>query len=108
MSGRASPAQGASGVKAALTANSSSRRRRTYRETPDVVAALRRLIRSVGKRVATEDPEDLRHLLALREELDRAFETAVAGLRQTGYTDAEIGAALGGISRQAVHQRWPR
>jgi hypothetical protein len=55
-----------------------------YRETADVVHAVRRLIRAVGKRVAQEDPQDLRHLAALQDELDRAFEIAIAGPGSTG------------------------
>jgi hypothetical protein len=82
------------------------RRRHQYRETPDVAAATRRLIRTLGKRIGTEDPGDLRSLIVLDEEL-RAWRVAVAGMRQSGFTDREIGAALG-TTRQAVEQRWPR
>ena len=80
---------------------------RSYRETPDVVAAANRLIGAVGKRVALEDPEDLLHLIRLEAELDDAFRVAVAGLRETGYSDGAIGAVFG-ITKQAVQQRWPR
>lgn len=81
--------------------------RRSYRETPDAVAATRRLIRTVGKRVATEDPDDLRLLIALEQELRQAWAVAVAGIRSTGATDREIGRVLG-TTKQAVAQRWPR
>jgi hypothetical protein len=83
------------------------RKRRRYRETPDTAGAARRLIFSVGERVATEDPKDLVYLVALNDELRTAWMTAVAGIRESGFTDREIGAALG-MSRQAVEQRWPR
>lgn len=85
----------------------SAGRRPKYRETPDVVAGARRIIGAVGKRVATEDPEDLEMLLALEDELAKAWRRAVDGLRQTGYTDGQIGEVLL-ITKQAVAQRWPR
>lgn len=78
-----------------------------YRETPEVAAAARRLLRAVGKRVATEDPEDLAILRTLDAELEQAWMNAITGLRQTGYSDAQIGEALG-VKKQAVQQRWPR
>ena len=37
--------------------------------------------------------------------LDEAIGQAVTGLRQAGYSWAEIGLRLG-ITRQAAHQRW--
>jgi hypothetical protein len=80
---------------------------RRYRETPEVVAATRRLLRVVGKRVATEDPADLALLLELDEELRAAWKVAVTGIRRSGFTDREIGEVLG-TTRQAVEQRWPR
>lgn len=80
---------------------------RRYRETPEVVAATRRLIRVVGKRIATEDPDDLHLLVDLERELRRAWAIAVDGLRASGYVDREIGQVLG-TTRQAVEQRWPR
>jgi hypothetical protein len=81
--------------------------RRVYRETPDVVKATNRLIMAVGKRVAVEDVEELRHLSRMEVALEQAWGIAVAGLRATGYTDGQIGWQLG-ITKQAVAQRWPR
>lgn len=81
--------------------------KRPYRETPDVAAAVGRLVRTVGRRVATEDPVDLEILVDLTAALDEAWRTAIAGLRATGHTDGDIGAALG-VSKQAVAQRFPR
>jgi hypothetical protein len=80
--------------------------RKVYRETPDVAEATGRLIRSVGKRVATEDPDGLDCLLALQGALVEAWTIAVAGLRASGFTDRAIGEQLG-VTRQAVEQRWP-
>jgi hypothetical protein len=93
---------------------SAKRAERPYRETPDVADAVGRLIRTVGRRVADQDPEDLVHLQALDAQLEKAWALAIAGIRQTGFSDSEtgfsdseIGAALG-VSKQAVAQRWPR
>jgi hypothetical protein len=61
----------------------------------------------VGKRVGTEDADDLKLLLELEQELRQAWANAVFGLRRTGFTDREIGEVLG-TTRQAVEQRWPR
>ena len=87
--------------KTGLSAN------RRYRETPEVVAAIRRLIRVVGRRLATEDPEDLRLLVELERELREAWVVAITGMRSTGATDGDIGQMLG-TTKQAVAQRWPR
>lgn len=81
--------------------------KRRYRETPDVTEATGRLIRAIGQRVATEDPEDLALIVQLEQEVRQAFAVAVNGIRASGFTDREIGAALG-TTRQAVEQRWPR
>ena len=94
--------------KQGLSLIAASEPRKPYRETGDVVVGVRRLIAAVGKRVATEDPEDLEHLLALQAELDEAFRIAVAGLRASEYSDGAIGKVCGGITKQAVQQRWPR
>lgn len=77
------------------------------RETSEVVAAVIRLVRTVGNRLAQDDPEALDLLLSIETELDDAWRVAVAGLRETGYSDGAIGAQLG-ITRQAIEQRWPR
>lgn len=65
----------------------------------------RRVLRAMGRRLATSSPEDLADLLALRAEVDAAVDTAVIGLRESGFSWTEIGAALG-ITRQAARQRW--
>jgi excisionase family DNA binding protein len=49
--------------------------RRPYRDTPDVAAAAHRLIRTVGKRIAWEDPEALEILRSLDAELATAWAT---------------------------------
>ena len=80
-------------------------RRRSEVENDAYVAFCRRAIRAAGRRVAIGDVEDLPDLLSLREELDRAFDVAVAGLRAEGFSWGEIASRLG-TSRQAAQQRW--
>lgn len=93
--------QGRSSDKTALSP------RRRYRETPEVVAAIRRLVRVVGKRISTEDPDGLRLLVELENEVAAAWRQAIDGLRRTGFSDSDIGAELG-CTKQAIAQRWPR
>lgn len=45
--------------------------------------------------------------VALRSEVDSAISVGVAGLRDAGYSRADIAGRLG-ISRQAAQQRWGR
>lgn len=68
-------------------------------------AFVRRILRAHSRRVATSDPEDLAELLALRAELDAAIDRAVGGLRESGFSWADISRATG-TSRQAAHKRW--
>ena len=68
-------------------------------------AFLRRAIRAAGRRVADGDVEGLVDLLSVAGELDRATDTAVRGLRESGYSWGEIAARLG-VTRQAAQQRW--
>ena len=82
------------------------RSRPLYRETPDVVDGVERLILAVGKRVATEDPVDLEQLRRLERALDRAWRIAIDGQRAT-FSDKDIADALG-VTRPAVSQRWRR
>jgi hypothetical protein len=83
------------------------RRPQRYRETPEVCDAIRRLIRAMGQRLATEDPEGVLLLDELEREVRHAWTCAVDGIRRSGYTDRDIGATLG-TTRQVVEQRWPR
>jgi hypothetical protein len=76
-----------------------------YREIPDYIAFMRRIIRAGGDRLAQADAEDLGALIDLRQELDVAIATAVTGLRSSGATWQDIGDATG-TSRQAAFQKW--
>ena len=91
------------GVKPALTRT----RRKAVVDNDDFGAFARRVIRVYGRRIAGGDVEALRNLLALAEDIERATDKAVAGLRTTGYSWGEIAARLG-TTRQAAQQRWGR
>jgi len=88
-------------VKPALTAN----RRRDVVENDAYAAFARRVLSAYARRVATGDIEALTDLTDLADQVETAIRTAVIGLRDTGYSWAEIAARLG-ITRQAAHQRW--
>lgn len=68
-------------------------------------AFVRRVLRAMGRRMGDADPEDLVQLLAIREDVDAAITTAVAGLRASGFSWTDIARATG-TSRQAAQQRW--
>jgi putative transcriptional regulator len=63
------------------------------------------LVRTLGKRIA--DPDSLLLLRELDAAIAEAWATAIAGLRETGYSDRRIGAELG-VTKQSVQKRWPR
>jgi len=65
----------------------------------------RRVIRAHARRVATGDVEALTDLVQLSRTVDRAVDDAVVGLREFGYSWAEIAGRLK-ISKQAAQQRW--
>jgi hypothetical protein len=82
------------------------RRRRTI-DTNEFLAMAARIVTAAGERVAEADAEDLRSLIALREVLDEAIVAAVAGLRDSGTTWEDIGAATG-TTRQAAIMKWAK
>jgi predicted nucleic acid-binding Zn ribbon protein len=75
-------------------------------EDTDYAAGVVRLIRKMGVR-ASADLEALKWLAGAAEHARGALAVAVDGCRARGYSDGEIGAALG-ITRQAVGQRFGR
>lgn len=82
------------------------------RETPEVAAGVRRMIRALGKRVGNGDPVDLVELAAVIQEADAALRAAVAMQKagtewRAGYSWAEIAEGLG-TSRQAAQERFGR
>jgi hypothetical protein len=84
-----------------LTAN----RPRRVVENDEYVAFARRVLAAYARRVADGDVEALGQMAALAADLDAAMIQAVTGLRECGYSWAEIGLRLG-ITRQAAQQRW--
>ena len=92
-----------SGVKAGLTPD----RRRRRVENDEYASFIRRVIRAHARRVASGDVDALADMTGLADELDEAITQAVTGLRNAGYSWAEI-AALLGVTRQAAQQRWGR
>jgi hypothetical protein len=90
-------------VKNPLTPNGAGR----VVENDEYAAFARRVLRAYARRVATGDVEALTLMLGLSAEIDTAIARAVTGLREFGYSWAEIGSRLG-ITRQAAQQRWGR
>ncbi|WP_327590310.1 hypothetical protein OHA25_27350 [Nonomuraea sp. NBC_00507] len=74
-------------------------------ENDQYAAFLRRAIRAYGRRIASGDVEALADAIALIDELDTAIANAVTGLREQGYSWADIARPLE-ITRQAAQQRW--
>ena len=88
-------------VKAGLT----SKRPRRQVENDEYAAFVQRILRAYRRRVGDGDIEALALMLGLAEDIDAAIAVAVKGLRERGYSWAEIGSRLG-ITRQTAHQRW--
>ena len=90
-----------SGVNARLTPN----RRRRRVENDEYASFIRRVVRAHARRVAAGHVDALADMTGLAIELDEAIAQAVIGVREAGYSWAEIAARLG-VSRQAAQQRW--
>jgi len=75
-------------------------------ENDDYAKSVVRQIRRMGVR-ASADLDALAWLAAAADHARDALGLAVAGCRARGYSDGEIGAALG-VTRQAVGQRFGR
>jgi hypothetical protein len=88
-------------VKATLTPNRAGR----LVENDEYAAFARRVLRAYARRVAPGDVEALILMFGLSAEIDTAISQAVKGLRESGYSWAEIGSRLS-ITRQAAQQRW--
>lgn len=82
---------------------------RTYRysDIGEYIQFMRRIIRAAGQRVSEADPEQLRDLVGIRQDLDEAIACAVEGLRESGATWEDIG-RITGTSRQAAHEKWSK
>ena len=74
-------------------------------ENDAYAAFARRILRAYARRIATGDIESLTLMTHLADDIDTAIGDAVTGLRDFGYSWAEIGSRLG-VTRQAAQQRW--
>ena len=81
------------------------KRRSRVVENDEYAAFLRRVIAAYSRRVAAGDIEALTTMAALADHLDTAIRQAITGLRQYGYSWADIASRLG-ITRQGAQQRW--
>jgi DNA segregation ATPase FtsK/SpoIIIE, S-DNA-T family len=88
-------------VKPALT----RKRTRRHVESDEYAAFTRRVLRGYARRIAAGDIDAIADLGGLLGDVETALSRAVTGLRDSGYSWAEIGLRLG-VTRQAVHQRW--
>lgn len=75
------------------------------RETHELIAAVERLLRTIGERIAEEDPETLGQLVKVSETLQDAILEGVRGLRDQEITWEAIGQATG-TTRQAAIMKW--
>lgn len=82
-----------------------TRRRRRTIDTSAYLAMVARVVTNGGIRAAEGDIEDFKQLLELRGVLDEALIEAVRGLRDSGCTWEDIGAASG-TTRQAALMNW--
>lgn len=64
-----------------------------------------RVLRAYGRRVSHNDPADLAELVEVQRAVEQTIRESVQGLRDAGFSWADIGSAVG-ITRQAAQQRW--
>lgn len=83
------------------------KRTTSHRSDDELAKAVGRLTRALALRLSEDDPSGLALLVQLEDDLAAAWREAIAGMRGSGFSDTDIGAALG-VSKQAVQQRWPR
>lgn len=95
------PADRPSGVNKPLT----PKRRYRITENDEYAAFLRRVIRAYSRRVAAGDIEAIITMANLADDLEEATRNAITGLRELGYSWADIAMRLG-ITRQGAQQRW--
>jgi hypothetical protein len=73
-----------------------------YRETPEIAAAAKRMIRATGRR-ATTDVDALPLIQDIRDECDRVLVEAARGAHAYGWSWQDIGRRLG-MTRQAANK----
>ena len=95
------PPDGKNAVNRRLTPKSG----RPVVENDDYAAFAHRILRAYARRVATGDIEALTRMTSLADDIEAAIRNAVTGLRDHGYSWADIGSRLG-VTRQAAQQHW--
>ena len=81
------------------------KRRSRVVENDEYAAFLRRVIAAYSRRVAAGDIEAIATMARLADDFDTAIRQAISGLREQGYSWADIALRLG-ITRQGAQQRW--
>lgn len=81
------------------------KRRKDVVENDVYAAFTKRIITAYSRRVAAGDIEAITDLVNLADRVDEAIAYAIGGLREYGYSWADIGDRLG-VTRQAAQQRW--
>jgi hypothetical protein len=74
-------------------------------ENDEYDAFVRRIFRAYARRIASGDIDALAGMVSFTADIEGILGLAVAGLRERGYSWAEIGVRLG-VTRQAAQQRW--
>jgi hypothetical protein len=74
-------------------------------ENDEYAAFIGRILNAYSRRIAAGDIDALADMADLASQMETVTRDAVKGLRQRGYSWAEIGTRLG-ITRQAAQQRW--
>jgi hypothetical protein len=97
----ARPQTGADTVKNPLTPDGL----RPVVENDAYAAFAHRILRAYARRIASGDIESLALMTRLADDIEVAIGEAVTGLRDFGYSWADIGTRLG-VTRQAAQQRW--
>src|ERR1700747_3899078 len=87
----ARPSERPSGVKKSLT----PKRRYRVVENDEYAAFLRRVIAAYSRRVAAGDIEAITAMAALAGDLEDATRQAITGLRESGYSWADVALRLG-------------
>ena len=100
-SGHRHPADSHNTVNDRLT----SKRARPVVENDAYAAFARRILAAYARRIATGDIEALTLMTGLSDDIEAAIRNAITGLREFGYSWADIGNRLG-VTRQAAQQRW--
>lgn len=84
-----------------------TKRRRRHVENDEYAAFVRRILRAYAARVALGDIDAVADMVAIGRELDDHIQEAVYGLRNRGYSWADIARRVS-TSKQAAHERWGR